>query len=119
MYPEYEVFSAGIEPHAVNQYAVKVMQEKNISLSHVTQKIESFSQKELDYVITVCDKASQKCPVKFEGVQILHRNFSGPSQLAKTKESEDEKLECYRTTRDEIHCFIQDLPKFLASSSKS
>ena len=119
MYPEFEVFSAGIEPHSVNQYAVQVMQEKNISMSLNTEKVESFGDKELDFVITVCDKTSQQCPVKFEGVQILHRNFSGPSQLARTKSSEDEKLECYRTTRDEIYYFIQDLPKFLAGSAKS
>lgn len=118
MYPEFEVFSAGIEPHSVNQYAVQVMQEKNIPLSLNTEKVESFGDKELDFVITVCDKASQHCPVKFEGVQILHRNFPGPSKAARTKETEAEKLECYRTTRDEIHCFIQDLPKFLANSSK-
>ena len=118
MFPEYEVFSAGVEPHSVNKYAQKVMQEKNISLSSKTHQVENFGNKDLDYVITVCDKASQKCPVKFEGVQILHRNFSGPSKLARTKETEAEKLECYRTTRDEIYCFIQDLPKFLASASK-
>ncbi len=119
MYPEFEVFSAGIEPHSVNQYAVQVMQEKNISMSLNTEKVESFGDKELDFVITVCDKTSQQCPVEFEGVQILHRNFSGPSKLARTKSTEDEKLECYRSTRDEIYCFIQDLPKFLASVVKS
>ena len=117
LFPEIEVFSAGVEPHTVNEYALKVMQEKNISLSHNTQQVENFSKEKLDYVITVCDKASLNCPVKFEGVQILHRNFTGPSKIARTKETEEEKLECYRTTRDEIYYFIQDLPNFLEGAT--
>ena len=113
LFPEIEAFSAGIEPHSVNKYAFKVMQEKNIILTDKTQQVESFSEKELDYVITVCDKASLNCPVKFEGTQVLHRNFIGPSKIARTKKTEEEKLECYRITRDEIFDFIQNLPNFL------
>lgn len=119
LFPEIEVFSAGVEPHAVNQYAVKVMQEKNISLTDSTRQVENFSNQKLDYVITVCDKASLNCPVKFEDVQLLHRNFSGPSKIARTKKSEDEKLECYRITRDEIYHFVQGLPQFLEDAVKS
>ena len=117
LFPEMEAFSAGVEPHTVNEYAVKVMQEKNISLCNNTKQVENFSKEKLDYVITVCDKASKNCPVKFEGSQLLHRNFTGPSKVARTKETEEEKLECYRQTRDEIYLFIKNLPDFLENSS--
>ncbi|MCM8525288.1 MAG: arsenate reductase ArsC [Lentisphaeraceae bacterium] len=119
LFPEFDVFSAGVEPHSVNKYAVRVMEEKNISLTVSTEQVENYSDKDLDYVITVCDRASRSCPVKFEGIRLLHRNFTGPSKIARTKETEEEKLECYRITRDEIHSFIKNLPAFLNGTLKA
>ena len=119
LFPELEAFSAGIEAHAVNEYAVKVMQEKNVFLSANTLQAKNFLDKDLDFVVTVCDKASLNCPVKFEGIRLLHRNFTGPSKIARTKGTEEEKLECYRITRDEIYHFVKDLPQFLNDAVKS
>ena len=115
LYPEFEAFSAGVEPHSVNLYAIKVMEEKNILLSPETNHAEFFIGKEIDYVITVCDKASKKCPLKFKDFKILHKNIPGPSKIARTKTTEQEKLDCYRTTRDELYLFIQNLPHFISN----
>ena len=112
--PDFEAYSAGVAPHDINPYAIKVMEEKSVHMSIDTRSVQSFAEADLDFVITVCDRASKNCPVSFEGVTLLHRNFVGPSKIARTKDCEEERLDCYRKTRDEIFEFIQELPQFLA-----
>ena len=59
----FDAYSAGTHPSRVNPYAIEVMKEKNIDLSHHTSKsIDQFRDMEFDYVITVCDGARETCP---------------------------------------------------------
>jgi arsenate reductase len=118
LFPFIEAFSAGLEPHALNPYALKVMSEKGIDLSQSQpQKIDAFLDKKLDFVVTVCDRVSESCQVNFSDCKVLHKNFDGPSKIARTKTTEEERLDCFRQVRDEIHTFIEQLPKFLGSSN--
>ena len=69
----YDAFSAGTHPSRVNPYAIEVMKEKNIDISHHTAKsIDQFREMEFDYVITVCDGARENCPVFPNGKVCLH-----------------------------------------------
>ena len=100
----FEVESAGLAPAgAVNPLVVKVMAEEGLDLS--TKKPQSvfelFKARRLyDYVITVCDTASeQTCPV-FPGVMLRwHWPFPDPALATGTRE---EQLAEVRRIRDLI-----------------
>ena len=100
--PALEVFSAGTEPsNQVHPKAVTVMQELGIDLSgHLPQKVDEYLQEAFDYVITVCGRAKENCPVFLGEVkQQLHIGFEDP---AEAKGTEAEILEEFRRIRDEI-----------------
>lgn len=110
----FEVESAGIETHGLNPNAVKVMTEAGVDISNHTSKTTAdLTQKEFDYVVTVCDHAAENCPYFPAKTRVLHRGFDDPPKLAKEAKSEEEALEQYRRVRDEIKGFIESLPDSL------
>ncbi len=110
-----DAYSAGIETHGLNPYAVKVMAEAGVDIS--SQKSKLFSDLptlDFDYVITVCGNAHENCPVFPGRTRILHVGFEDPPRLAESCRSEEEKLICYRRVRDAIRTFIAQLPEVLS-----
>ncbi len=106
-----ESYSAGIETHGLNPYAVKVMQEAGVDIStHQSKLATSLKDIEFDYVVTVCGHANETCPMFPAKTKVVHVGFDDPPRLAQEKETEEEKLDCYRRVRDEIRCFIESLP---------
>lgn len=99
---EVEVFSAGTRPEKhVNPLAVRVMAELGIDISR--QKpvdVREHTEKNYDWVITVCDHARETCPV-FTG-SVSHRLHMGYPDPASATGSIEEQLEIYRRVRDEI-----------------
>ncbi|HLD36763.1 MAG TPA: arsenate reductase ArsC [Planctomycetota bacterium] len=96
----FEVFSAGIKPSLVNPYAVKVMAEIGIDISHHRSKsVEEFKGQGFDYVTTVCDNAKESCPIFPGKTQRLHWSINDPTGRA---DSEDEMLVAFREARDDI-----------------
>ena len=57
-----------------------------------------FAGQEFDYVITVCDRAKQACPV-FPGAMPIHWGFDDPAEDAASPEKQ---LRTFRRVRDEI-----------------
>ncbi len=109
-----DAYSAGIETHGLNPYAVKVMKEAGVDISgHKSKLLDDLSDIELDYVVTVCGHAHETCPVFPAKAKIIHVGFDDPPRMAKMVEDEEEKLNCYRKVRDEIKKFIATLPKSL------
>lgn len=112
---DFEVFSAGTKPaDVVNPYAVKVMKEIGIDISQNYPKlVDDFSDKEFDYVITVCDHAKEVCPV-FTGQvgKRVHIGFDDPADAIGTDE---EIIPVYRRVRDEIR---RDLGSFFENEMK-
>ncbi|MGL6196518.1 MAG: arsenate reductase ArsC [Thermoguttaceae bacterium] len=109
-----EAWSAGIETHGMNPYAVAVMQEIGINMSGQRSKhVDELRDVKFDYVITVCSHAHESCPLFQGNAKVVHFGFDDPPKLAKTKESEEEKLDCYRKVRNEIHDFVMKLPAIL------
>ncbi len=102
----FEAYSAGTEPTGVNPFAVEAMMEAGIDISHHRSKsVDEFLNKEFDYVITVCDKASESCP-QFPGGRIrIHKAFDDPSKFKGTRE---ECLREFRRVRDEIRKWIEE-----------
>lgn len=96
------VYSAGINPsEKVHPLAIKVMNEDGLDISgHNPKDVNQFLESSFDFVITVCDKAKESCPV-FMGNVItnLHIGFMDPAEAEGT---DDEILEIFRRVRDEI-----------------
>ena len=96
-----EVQSAGTEPSGVNETAVFVMKEIGIDISRQRSKhVKEFSGQNFDYVITVCDKASEACPVFPGRARRLHWSFPDPPHGTRVNE---EALNEFRKVRDLIH----------------
>ena len=107
-----EAYSAGIEKHGVNPLAVRVMAEAGVDISRQTSKlIDELPTRDFDYVITLCDHASESCPF-FPG-KTVHRSFPDPPRLAAKARSEEEALVFYRLVRDQIKEYIASLPESL------
>lgn len=113
-----KAYSAGIEKHGLNPYAVKVMAEAGVDISnHHSKLLQELSDIEFDYVITVCGHAHESCPLFTGNTTVLHVGFDDPPRLAAACESEAEKLDCYRRVRDEIKKFVETLPQSLPQKS--
>ena len=110
-----ETFSAGLETHGLNPRAVQVMQEAGVDISgHRSQHVDEFADQYLDYVITVCGRAHETCPVFPGTTTVAHRGFDDPPQLTRNLTDEEEILACYRRVRDQIRAFVETLPGSLS-----
>ncbi|MCZ6528122.1 MAG: arsenate reductase ArsC [Candidatus Dadabacteria bacterium] len=102
---KFEVFSAGTEPSRVNPYAMGAMQEIDIDISENTSKsIEGFQGMNIDYVVTVCDRAKESCPTFPGAKHNIHKGFIDPSKF---RGKDEEILLGFRQIRDEIRSWIQ------------
>ena len=109
-----ESYSAGIETHGLNPYAVKAMQEIGIDISSNKSKtVNELSVKDFDYVITVCGHANETCPYFPAKTKVIHFGFDDPPKLAKDASSEKEAFKHYQRVRDEIKDYILTLPEVL------
>ncbi len=99
---ELEVYSAGTNPASqVHPKAIKVMNEVGIDLSARKPKsVDQYLNESFDYVITVCDRARETCPV-FVG-RVKHRLHFGFDDPAEAQGSEEEVLSKFRRVRDNI-----------------
>jgi arsenate reductase len=109
-----EPYSAGIESHGMNPDAIKVMAESGIDIaSQRSKNVDELRDVEFDYVVTVCDHASENCPVFRGSATVVHIGFDDPPRLAKDANTEEERLAPYRRVRDEIREFVLTLPESL------
>ena len=97
---DFEVSSAGTDPKGVNPFAVRVLAEIEIDWSGARSKsVTEFLGRQFDYVITVCDRARQTCPVFPGNHNTLHWGLDDPAEVEGTDER---KLEAFRHTRIEV-----------------
>ena len=109
-----EPYSAGIETHGLNPSAVKVMAEAGVDISnHQSKYVDALKDIEFDYVVTVCDHASENCPIFPRKAKVVHVGFDDPPKLAKNAASPEEALGHYRRVRDQIRHFVERLPQSL------
>ena len=128
---DYEVFSAGTNPTTVNPLAIKVMAEIGIDISQQYSKsLDVFKDVDIDRVVSVCRSGSNlNCAICASPIvmgrpelirsklpkakQYLDHPFDDPSEAQGT---EEEKLEAFRRTRDEMKKWI--IEKFNFSSDR-
>lgn len=102
----FEVHSAGLEPNVINPYTVKVLQEIGIDTSaHYAKPLTTYLGKvHFGYMITVCSKAEERCPI-FPGMGVrLHWPFEDPAAFVGT---EEETLQKFREVRNQIEAQIR------------
>jgi len=101
-----DVYSAGINPEAINSMAVRVMRELGIDISNNRSKsVNEFYHDRFDYIITIHDIARDKCPT-FQGSHTkIHKSIEDPEDFLG---GEAEKLEAFRRTRDQIKDWLTD-----------
>ena len=77
-----EVFSAGTEPSGIHPLAIKVMSGRGIDMrTHRSKHLEEYSGQEFDYVVTVCDRVREVCPI-FPGEPAhIHWSFPDPAAI--------------------------------------
>ena len=102
------IYSAGIEKHGLNPYAVLVMKMDGIDISSNSSNLfDEYMSIEFDYIITVCDHANETCPYVPSKFSVrIHKNFLDPS--ATKIDDEDEKIIKYIKCRNEIKDFCID-----------
>ena len=97
-----EVYSGGTVPaKQVNAKAVEVMKEARIDItSHVPTPVNTYLDKEWDYVITVRGGANESCSMFTAKVRNrLHIGFDDPSEAAGSPEFINSE---FHRVRDEI-----------------
>ena len=96
----FEVESAGTEKTRVHPLAIEAMREIGIDITnHASKTLDAFEGQRFDYVITVCDRANESCPIFPGGTERIHWSFDDPSAATG---SEQERLAAFRRIRDEI-----------------
>lgn len=107
-------YSAGIEAHGLNPYAIKVMGEAGVDISGQRSKlVAELGDIVFDVVVTVCGHANEQCPWFPGKTKVVHVGFEDPPALARECRTEEEKLAVYRRVRDEIRAFVESLPEAL------
>ena len=113
-----EAHSAGIEPAGLDVDAVRAMAEAGVDISgHRSKHVDELSEIRFDYVVTVCARAHERCPVFSGGAKVVHVGFDDPPRLAADAKTDQERLAPYRRVRDQIRAFVEALPESLEAPS--
>jgi arsenate reductase (thioredoxin) len=109
---EFAVESAGTEPRGINPITLRVLADAGIDWSGATSKsVEQFVGQPFDYVITVCDRARQACPVFAGARALLHWDVEDPAEIAG---SDDDKTAAFRAAYADLRGRIEG---FVASAA--
>lgn len=95
-----EVASAGTFPKGVNPYTIRVLAERGIDWAAArSTPLDEYLDDEWDWVVTVCDRAREACPV-FPGARATdHWDLDDPAEV---EGSDEDRLAAFRRTADEI-----------------
>ncbi len=95
-----QVFSAGADPTSIHPMGMKVMAEQGIDLRDKTAKsLDIFLNQPFDYVITVCDRALENCPL-FPGNPVkIHWSIADPAEV---DGSEEEQYAAFKQAADQL-----------------
>jgi len=96
----FEAFSGGADPGKLNPTAVEVMREVGIDISsHRSKDVAEFLGQNFHFIIRVCDKVKETCPVLPGAIWYLDWSLEDP---ASAKGSPTECMTLFRRVRDEV-----------------
>jgi arsenate reductase len=100
--------SAGSHPAArVNPFAIRALHEIGIEWSgHAPRGIDSLVGRHWDFVITVCDRAKESCPVLPGSPTSLHWGMEDPADAEGT---DGDKSRAFAAARDLLASRIDEL----------
>jgi arsenate reductase len=102
----FDVRSAGTEATAVQPLAIEAMREIGIDISgHASKTLDVFYGQRFDYVITVCDRAKESCPLFAGTGERIHWSFDDPVAATGT---DAERLQAFRRVRDAIRARLRE-----------
>jgi arsenate reductase len=105
--PLFEIQSAGIEAHGKNPRAIAVMKEAGLDISdQQSTRVTDDMLTQADLVVTVCGHADEHCPVLPPGTRKEHWPLEDP---AKAQGSEEQIMDQFRASRDDIKKRVQEL----------
>ena len=85
-----DVFSAGSEPSSMHPEAVRVLTSLGIDSSRQQAKhLDQYRGQEFEYIITVCDRVREACPIFPEDPERIHWSFPDPAAI-----EDDEERRC-------------------------
>jgi len=104
---QYAVESAGVAPSSVRREAIEAMHEIGIDISnHRSKSADEVVGQPFDYIITVCDHASESCPVFHGQATRIHRSFEDPPP--ESFGDYQTRLEVFRRVRDELSEWLNE-----------
>lgn len=103
---QFEVASAGARPMQVNPDAVRVMREIGVDMSgHRSKDSKEFFGQRFQFVITVCNKAREKCPIFPGAIWMFEWIVNDPVAVTG---AEAQRLVVFRRVRDEIEEHVRE-----------
>lgn len=103
---KFEVYSAGSDPQGIHPLSVEVMHEIGIDISnHESKSLNEFKGLKIDYVVTVCEKASKSCPFFPGAGEYFKKTFEDPCGF---QDKGENQIVYFRVIRDEIKDWIEN-----------
>ena len=95
---QFESESAGTHPAGLHPMTVEAMRDIGVDVRHQRSKhVQEFIGQSFDYVVTVCDRAKESCPVFSGGVRTRHWSFEDPAPAPP-----ESRRQAFARVRDEI-----------------
>jgi arsenate reductase len=101
-----EAYSAGVAPCYVHPLAIRVMKEAGVDIeAQYSKHVEDLDGIAFDYVVTLCDYADSKCPIRPGQGKRIHRPFEDPIHARGT---EAEVLAKFRSVRNRLRAYLEE-----------
>lgn len=111
---EWEAVSAGTRPAGyVHPKALAALAEIGIQHKGRSKLADEFQDVDFDLVVTVCDSATEECPVWLKKGKKLHHSFLDP---AKAEGTDEQVMAVFRKVRNQIAI---EIPALLAKQNAS
>ena len=92
-------YSAGSAPDTVHPDAVRALARMGIDISQQRSKhLDELTSQSFDYIITVCDRIREACPVFPNDPDRIHWSFADPAAI----EDADERAHAFRQTAQQL-----------------
>lgn len=102
----FEVFSAGITPAGLHRFTKQVLAEIGISVENQYSKhIDSFQERQFDYVIFLCEVAAASCPDVQARIERLHWFIEDPIRVIG---NDEKRLMAFRWVRNMLQTKIKE-----------
>lgn len=103
---EHDVYSAGTDPTFVHPGAIEALNEAGIDTARLRSKSAlEYLGRDFDLVVTVCDRAKEKCPFFPGAKETEHSGFTDPADLVSQGMSEQD---AFAEVRDRIRRWIEE-----------